>query len=633
MPSIEERLSRYANDLDAATAQQINGAVSTERSKSKPSRGWTGITVGLAAATVTVVGLGFLATQRDQPVAPLASSPAPTTIAGEAATNPGTMPSTPSAGGLIDVPQMDSDVYRPPWDPIAVAPGTIGWFEFGDGVPASVADLEPVEYAADDDVRAGFFRCLDWTISDEAPTCIQLTGGNGVEHNTYGDRLGLGVALGSSTAREQLWLQAQGSLWGYEEVAEAPEPTIISFGSTEAVSYRNGDHAYIAWEHAPGVVVWLQSRGLDDTELATVAAGVRPAELPSELPVLISLNDPQPVPSGPGSNSEEQSVKLGFLDGHACVGIVMWEQCASTSGPAIFSSSDGETVAAIASTGSDVLLDIDLGTGDERIEMDPTGFGFDLAVFDAGGRPIESAQLVTPTGDIVGEAVSPTVSDDGMNEADDPVGCGFYSVAVGDSKASIAERFGTTIDDIDSINQTTDSTFDVGTVIEIPCSVDMISGTQNDPFDSGPITAFLPTNASNVVTIVDEPQIKIDAKVQRVGRTDQDEYCLAINWAGRESDFDTEVGNRCFGPDAINNQRDIGNGAGLGGPVQVVDSMDGTQVLVVGAVPDAVTNIRTDSGENIAPIHNIWWNVIDSGELVTYEITFSDGSTAKLTAG
>ena len=65
----------------------------------------------------------------------------------------------------------------------------------------------------------------------------------------------------------------------------------------------------------------------------------------------------------------------------------------------------------------------------------------------------------------------------------------------------------------------------------------------------------------------------------------------------------------------------------------VLDSLDGTRVLVVGAVPDAVTSIRTDGGENITPINNIWWDVIDAGTPVTYEIASSDGRTTKLTAG
>lgn len=150
-------------------------------------------------------------------------------------------------------------------------------------------------------------------------------------------------------------------------------------------------------------------------------------------------------------------------------------------------------------------------------------------------------------------------------------------------------------------------------------------------FDTGPIAAFLPEVAGDMVTIVDEPGFKIDAQVQPVERTGQDEYCLAISWAGQELPFDTQAA--CFSAEAIAMQQDIGNGAGLGGPVAVLDSLDGTQVLVVGAVPDAVTDIRTETGKNITPTHNIWWDVIDSGSLVTYKIIASDGRTTELTAG
>ncbi|MAT06703.1 MAG: hypothetical protein CL424_16830 [Acidimicrobiaceae bacterium] len=157
-----------------------------------------------------------------------------------------------------------------------------------------------------------------------------------------------------------------------------------------------------------------------------------------------------------------------------------------------------------------------------------------------------------------------------------------------------------------------------------------VEGT-HEPFDTGPIAAFLPEVAGDMVTIVDEPGFKIDAQVQPVQRTGQDEYCLAITWAGQELPFDTQA--TCFSAEAIAMQQDIGNGAGLGGPVAVLDSLDGTQVLVVGAVPDAVTDIRTETGKNITPTHNIWWDVIDSGSLVTYKIIASDGRTTELTAG
>ncbi len=154
----------------------------------------------------------------------------------------------------------------------------------------------------------------------------------------------------------------------------------------------------------------------------------------------------------------------------------------------------------------------------------------------------------------------------------------------------------------------------------------------DEPFDTGPIAAFLPEVAGDMVTIVDEPGFKIDAQVQPVERTGQDEYCLAISWAGQELPFEAQAS--CFSAETIAAQSDhFGNGAGLGGPVAVLDSLDGTQVLVVGAVPDAVTDIRTETGKNITPTNNIWWDVIDSGSLVTYKIIASDGRTTELTAG
>ena len=153
----------------------------------------------------------------------------------------------------------------------------------------------------------------------------------------------------------------------------------------------------------------------------------------------------------------------------------------------------------------------------------------------------------------------------------------------------------------------------------------------SEPFDTGPIGAFLPGVAGDIVTIVDDPQIKIDARVQHVERTGQDEYCLAITWAGQELGFDAQAA--CFSPEVIAQQRDTTNGTGLDGPVGVLDSLDGTQVLVFGAVPDAVTDVRTETGENMTPTHNVWWDVIDAGPLVTYKIITGDGRTTELTAG
>lgn len=151
-----------------------------------------------------------------------------------------------------------------------------------------------------------------------------------------------------------------------------------------------------------------------------------------------------------------------------------------------------------------------------------------------------------------------------------------------------------------------------------------------EPFDTGPISAFLP-GSGGVVTIVDGPELTIEARNRLVERTGQEEYCLAVRWAGREFGFESEAA--CFSPEVIAGQYNPGNGAGMGEAVGVVDAMDGTQVLVVGAVPDAVTEIRTETGKSITPVANIWWDVIDAGTLMTYTVVADDGRTTELTAG
>lgn len=152
-----------------------------------------------------------------------------------------------------------------------------------------------------------------------------------------------------------------------------------------------------------------------------------------------------------------------------------------------------------------------------------------------------------------------------------------------------------------------------------------------EPFDTGPISAFLTRGAGDLVTVVDDPDLTIEARVRLVARTGQEEYCLAVRWAGRDFDVDSEA--LCFSPEVVAGQYNPGNGAGMGEAVGVVDAMDGTQVLVVGAVPDAVTEIRTETGKSIAPAANIWWDVIDAGTLMTYTVVADDGRTIELTAG
>ncbi len=345
-----------------------------------------------------------------QPVtAPLRSDPMVDDAAVEATTTsmPGEVSISSGAtwvGNIRAVPNASSDGwYVPPWDPIAIAPGTIGWFEAGDNLPDGLAARR--ELAGGPGGLAGFFVCREWTLdSSGAPTCTELGGGNGVEQVTYGDQLGVGVELGNIDARTQLWAQAQGSLWGYDEVMEPPEPTTVDIDGIEGYGYRSGDRAYLAWEYQPGVVVWLNGQGLDDIQLADIAAEVHPVELPAELPLLLQLADLGTTEVGPGSSSANSAFKLGYLDGQPCVGIELWEQCASLDAPAIFGAAvwgDGKAdrYAAIAPVGTDATMRVNLyELGWQTIPLEATAFGFDIATWAGDTDRILAAELVSADG-------------------------------------------------------------------------------------------------------------------------------------------------------------------------------------------------------------------------------------------
>lgn len=402
---LDTRLADYASTIDDAI----------ERADSRPmaaaSSSGRGALVGLAAVAVAVLGLGVFAVAREDAGVP-ATQPLDTLPAVDPAANP------PSTGNVIDVPQSASDIYVPPWDPIRIAPGTIGWFEAGDDLPTDIASLPQDQTIPDDSTRSGFFVCASWTVDADGPICNQLAGGNGVEQVTFGERLGVGVGLGDTTPKDQLWNQASGSLWAYDAFTDPPEPTIIPVGDRDGYSYRNGDDAYLAWEYEPGVVVWLKGNGFSDDELSAIAEGVRPAPLPAELPVLLRLSMPSVGDTGPGGTSNEASVKFGYLDGRPCVGIQMYETCTPTDAPALFGAAvfgDGifDQYAAIAPTGTGLTLEaVTFGAGTETIHLTRTDFGFDLAVWESTGSRLLSAQLVDATGMVAADtgelAVRPT---------------------------------------------------------------------------------------------------------------------------------------------------------------------------------------------------------------------------------
>ena len=394
---LDTRLADYARTIDDA----IDRADS--RLEAPASSSGRSALVGLAAAAVAVLGLGMFAVAREDAGAP-ATQLLDTLPAVDPAANP---PSSP--GSVIDVPQSASDIWMPPWDPIRIALGTIGWFEAGDDLPPEIASLPQNETIPDDTARSAFFVCASWTIDADGPICDRLAGGNGIEHVSYGDRLGIGVGLGDTTPQDQLWNQAAGSLWAYDAFTEPPEPTIVPVGEVDGVSYRDGDAAYLAWEYEPGVVVWLKGNGFSDDELGAIAEGVRPAPLPSELPTLLRLSTSSVGDTGPGGTSNEASVKLGYLDGRPCVGIQMWETCVPTDAPALFGAAvfgDGQLdqYAAIAPASTDLTLEaVTFGAGTQRIDLVPTDFGFDLGVWESSGSRLLSARLVDSDGTVVAD--------------------------------------------------------------------------------------------------------------------------------------------------------------------------------------------------------------------------------------
>lgn len=418
--AVAEANGSRSDDVDLVRFDLDDDAVRTiER---VPRRSW----LAAAAAVIVLVGLGgvWLTISRD-----IDESPAPAQQPDPAQrpdTSPAVTPATSlpedlepassgsdAAGNVVTLPWSDNDGwYESPFDPIPIARGTIGWFEAGDGLPSQLAGRSAHLIAPSNGATAAFFACREWTLTSGVPTCTMLTGGNFVEHVHYGDQLEIGVQLGGTDARTQLSIQASGSLWGYD--IDLPEPTVIPIGDIEGYSYRNDDHSYMAWEYQPGVVVWLEARGLDDTQLAEIAAGVRPATLPDELPVLLQLDETTIVAGDPVNSSLSPALKLGYLDGQPCVGFELWDECVAPDEPALFGTAvwgDGraDRYAATVPAGTSAEMRVNLfDIGWRTVPFEPTEFGFDVAIWDGEGRDrLLEAQLVNANGDIVIEAAHP----------------------------------------------------------------------------------------------------------------------------------------------------------------------------------------------------------------------------------
>lgn len=421
---IEERIRRYADiidhaiDTDQATRQYL--AVAT----SDRGRNLTGPLLAAAAATFTVVGLGLIVTNRD--TAPPAAS--------EPIESPGTLPAAAAPvdptgqGVVIDLSaESDSDTFEPAWDSIRVASDAVGWFDATSGLPDDLATQRSLTTDMSPAALSAFFTCAEWTVDGDGPLCNKLAGGNGIEHIDYGETggpyVGIGVQIGDTDVRSQLWNQAYGALWGYETINTVPEPTEISFGNVTALSYRVDDHAYLAWEYQAGIVVWLHSQGLDDEQLADIAASVKPVELPDRLPLLLEVApvDFEPVSPMPGDRVEDLSwlvssngppaLKYGTVGGRPCVAFDFFEQCRSIEAAAMIPAIEwGDSIpdrfVAIAPTGNGLTLRttrVDGAITDNATT--PTGLGFDLATWTATNldEHLESATLVDGAGTVVAD--------------------------------------------------------------------------------------------------------------------------------------------------------------------------------------------------------------------------------------
>ncbi|WP_395154903.1 hypothetical protein [Ilumatobacter sp.] len=96
--------------------------------------------------------------------------------------------------------------------------------------------------------------------------------------------------------------------------------------------------------------MWLHTQGLSNEQLAEIAAGVEPVELPDRLPLLLDARpvDVEPVPPLPGDRVEDllllvsangpPVLKYGTVGGRPCLAFEFFQQCRSTEAAAMIPS-------------------------------------------------------------------------------------------------------------------------------------------------------------------------------------------------------------------------------------------------------------------------------------------------------
>ena len=450
----------------------------------EPGYRWTKEVLAVAAIVVVVVGLAIVGLQDHATKGPSlsvsptleGSTPEPTAIPMSTLPTPSSTIS-PSTTISPDDPSL--------WNPIRIAPGTTGWYEFGD-VPAALAPLVSDLQTWTPDYTASFYRCATYTVDADGPICTGLIGGNFVAPNAFGGTGELGTHLGDISTADLAWTMAQGSLWGYDEVTSPPPTTPVAVGDHAGAMYSNADTSYLVWEQAPGVHLWIRASGITTGDMVALALTVRPATLPDHLPLRIIVD----TVATSGAPSYDELVigshpgmpRCAEISSNGCVSLPPVTEVAMVVGN---NGVDGPltAVAAIFPLGSANRLRVDLADADPiTVEPVVSPLGFQYSIFRAGTERIIGGGAVAPDGSVVATATLSTVptgptpttagprSQPGSIHPEE----GVYVIASGDFPSTIAAKFKVRFADLLGINGWTlvgnqiPEFPPVGTTIKIP---------------------------------------------------------------------------------------------------------------------------------------------------------------------
>ena len=417
---LESRLHSYGAVLDAAIESDLStfdnrrtstvddGLVGVTDAQGRPPRATF---VAVSAAVLLVVGcLALLADRR--PDAQI--SPADTSEEGPASTASALLPATTAVAA--DDPET--------WDFIRVAPGTVGWYEFGDPpatLASRVADVQSWTF----DYAARFYRCDSYTVDADGPICTGLIGGNFVAPTTFAGTGELGTHLGDLSTADLAWTLAQGSLWGYGEIASGP-PATVAVGDHAGLMYSNADTSYLVWEQVPGVHLWIRATGFNADDMVALALTVRPATLPDHLPLAIVVDSVLTS----GARAMDDLLVGSHHGGPLCAQVNIWDGCVAlppVSDVAVVVGTDGvggplTAVAAVYPVGSTNRLHVDVADGDPvMVESVQSPLGFEYSIFRPGTADIVSAQVVASDGSIISTATLTTAVPGPTTSAANPI--------------------------------------------------------------------------------------------------------------------------------------------------------------------------------------------------------------------